>query len=64
MKKPIKYKGKVINLGYFETEEEARYTYKLNKQLVIYLLAEEYKEYLPLKVYEALMNYRMDVIIG
>ena len=56
----IKHKGKKINLGLFDTEDEARYTYKLNKQLVIYLLAEEYKEYLPTRVYEQLMNYRMD----
>lgn len=55
------YKNKRINLGYFDTEKEARYTYKLNKQLVVYLLAEEYKEYLPPKVYEALMNYQMDI---
>ena len=57
----IKYKGKIINLGYFDTEEEARYTYKLNKQLIIYMLAEEYRDVLPFKVYEALMNYRMDI---
>lgn len=56
----ISYKDKNIYLGYFDTEEEARYSYKLNKQLIIYLLAEEYKEYLPVKVYEALMDYQME----
>ncbi|MDY3948892.1 MAG: hypothetical protein SOZ04_06040 [Bacilli bacterium] len=57
----IKYKGKVINLGYFLTEKEAKQTYKLNKQLIVYLLAEEYKDKLPTKVYNALMNYQMDI---
>ena len=43
----ISYKGENIHLGYFTTEEEARYTYQLNKQLIIYLLAQEYKDKLP-----------------
>lgn len=53
------YKNKRIYLGSFDTEEEARYTYKLNKQLIVYLLAEEYKDKLPSKVYDALMNYQL-----
>ena len=28
------------------------------------IVAEEYRDVLPSKVYQALMNYRMDVIIG
>ena len=57
----IKFKGKTIHLGYFETEEEAKYTYKLNKQLTVYLLAEEYRNVLPFRVYKALMDYRIEV---
>lgn len=57
----ITHKGKMINLGYFDTEEEARYTYKLNKQFTVYMLAQEYKDVLPTRVYQALMEYRIDV---
>lgn len=60
-KSQVRYNGEQINLGYFDTEEEAKYTYKLNKQLTVYLLAEKYKDKLPPKVYQTLMNYQIDI---
>ena len=56
----INYKGENIHLGRFTTEAEAYEVYRLNKQIIIYLLAEEYKDKLPTKVYEALMDYQIE----
>lgn len=51
------YSGKL--LGYFDTLEEAIYQHDKAKQNKIHEVAEEYKNVIPLKVYEALINYKI-----
>lgn len=51
---------KSIYLGSFNTPHKAFLMYKLNKELVIQSVAEEYKDKIPNKLYEALMNYKVE----
>lgn len=52
--------GKQLKLGTFNTPHEAFLMYKLNKELVIQGIANEYKNKIPTKLYEALMNYKVE----
>ncbi len=52
--------GKDFKLGTFNTPHEAFLMYKLNKELVIQGIANEYKNKIPTKLYEALMNYEVE----
>ena len=56
----LQCRGKNIMLGQFNTPHEAFLMYKLNKELVIEKQAEKYKDKIPHKLYEALINYRVD----
>lgn len=51
--------GKVKHLGYFSTPEEAFEAYKEAKESHIKVKANEYKDVLPIDVYEALMNWEI-----
>ena len=51
--------GKYICLGTFDTPHEAFLMYKINKELVIQGIANEYKDKIPTKLYEALMEYEV-----
>jgi len=53
-------KGKQKNLGYFNTPQEAFLAYKTFKEALIKEVANEYKEQLDSRVYEALMNYEVN----
>lgn len=53
--------GKRKLLGYFLTAQEAHQAYKLFKEALIKEVANEYKTQLDPRVYEALMNYEVDV---
>lgn len=48
-------------LGCTKTKEEAFFLYKNYKENKIKETANEYKNYIPFKVYEALMNYKIDI---
>lgn len=52
--------GKQIALGTFKTSHEAFLMYKINKELVIQSVAEEYKDKIPSKLYEAMVNYKIE----
>lgn len=66
-----KQKGKYIShcnfgdgqkyLGSFNTPEEAFNTYKTAKEKYIKQVADEYKEYIPRKLYEAMYNYEVEI---
>lgn len=53
--------GKRVFLGYFETPIEAFYEYKIHKELSIRMVADEYKDKIPTKVYETMYNYRIEI---
>lgn len=52
--------GKTKNLGFFNTPQEAFQAYKTFKEALIKEVANEYKEMLDYRVYEALMNYEVN----
>ena len=57
----INYHGTVKNLGRFNTVEEAFNVYKIAKEQYIKDTANEYKQYIPNKLYEALINYKVEI---
>lgn len=60
-KMEITVNGKKINLGTFDTEEEAKLEYIKHKQAAILSKADEYKGRIPKKLYDAMVNYRIDL---
>ena len=53
--------NKQINLGYYTTPEEAFQAYKQAKEQFIKEVAEKYKLQIPHELYEALMNYKVEI---
>ena len=53
--------GKVIHLGNFNTIEESFNCYKENKEAYIKEMAEKYKNKIPMKLYEAMINYKVEI---
>ena len=53
--------GEKICLGTYSTKEEAFQVYKQYKEKVIKQVADEYKEYIPQKLYEAMYNYEVEI---
>ena len=56
-----KNKGKQEYLGYFKTELEAFNAYKTAKESFIKEQAEEWKDKIDVRAYEALMNYTVEI---
>ena len=48
-------------LGRFDNIYDAFYVYKVHKEKIIKQRADEYKQYLPQNVYEALYNYQVEI---
>lgn len=57
----LKKDNKQICLGSYSTPEEAFLAYKIAKEQYIKEVAEEYKDKIPYRLYEALMNYEVDI---
>ena len=59
----IFYNGKCQpkGLGYYNTPEEAFNTYKEFKEKYIKQVADEYKDKIPNKLYEAMYNYKVEI---
>lgn len=53
--------NKTIHLGLYTTHEEAFLAYKKAKEQYIKEVAEKYKSQIPQKLYEALMNYEVEI---
>ena len=53
--------NKVVNLGRFNTIDEAFNTYKEYKERLIKQIADVYKKEIPIKLYEALYAYQVDI---
>ena len=58
-----KYRAQMNNkfLGRFDTPEEAFYSYKEAKEKEIKKVADEYKDDIPQKLYEAMYNYKVEI---
>lgn len=56
-----KGKDKIEHLGYFNTPELAFRAYKQAKEEYMQQIAEEYKLQLPHELYEALINYKVEI---
>jgi hypothetical protein len=54
-------KGKLKHLGTFTTAQEAFLVYKLFKEELIKQVANEFKEYLDARVYDALIKYEANI---
>lgn len=55
------YKGKGKILGYFDTPEEAFKVYKEFKEQYIKEVADEYKDMIPKKLYDAMYSYEVEI---
>jgi len=53
--------GKNVKLGHFNTPEEAFMEYKRHKEALIIVIADKYKGKIPDKVYETMMNWKIDI---
>lgn len=56
----LKYNNKNVNLGTFDTKEEAFLAYKIAKEAKIKFLANEYKSLIDTRCYNLLMNYEVN----
>lgn len=52
--------GKMTHLGYFDVPHKAFLMYKLNKELALYIIANEYRDKIPNKLYNAMINYEVN----
>lgn len=57
----VRIKGKQRVLGYYDSSEEAFYAYKAAKEAYIKEVVNEWKEQIDPRVYEALMNYQVEI---
>lgn len=54
-------KQKIKNLGLYNTPEEAFYVYKQFKESYIKQIADEYRDLIPQKLYEAMHKYEVEI---
>jgi hypothetical protein len=57
----INKQNKRVYLGYFKTLEEAFEKYKFEKELYIKEVADYYKQYIPIKLYEAMYRWIVEI---
>ena len=57
----MSFMGEQIKLGTFDTAESAFARYKEYKEDFIKDLAEQYREQIPDKVYDAMMNWKIEI---
>lgn len=55
------YKGDKFYIGEYDTEEEALDMYIKTKEAMIKIIANEYKKKIPKKLYNAMMNYKIEL---
>lgn len=53
--------NKQVHIGYYDTPEEALVAYKVFKEEVIKLMADDYKDYIPESLYDAMYNYEVNL---
>lgn len=57
-------KKKTARLGFFDTAEEAYEVYKAHKMAEIIYIADSYKDVIPDKLYQAMINWKFDEIVA
>lgn len=57
----MSYKGKNLKLGQCNSPIDAFYVYKFYKQELIKHIADEYRELIPDKVYQAMINWKIEI---
>lgn len=57
----MSYNGKQIRIGQYDTPEEAFEKYKEYKEKFLKDIAEQYKDKIPVKLYEALVNWQVEI---
>lgn len=57
----VNFRGKTYFCGYFNIENEAFEAYKTKKEEIINIVAEEYKDKIDPRVYNALKNYKIEI---
>ena len=60
-KMEICIEGKTINIGYYDTEEEAKKAYIRHKEAAILAKADLYKDRIPRKIYDAMVNWKIEL---
>lgn len=60
-KMEIYLEGKNVNIGYYDTEEEAKKSYIRHKEAAILSKADIYKDKIPRKLYNAMANWNIEL---
>lgn len=60
-KMDIYIEGKSINIGYYDTEEEAKKAYIKHKEAAIMAKADIYKDRIPRVLYNAMVNWKIEL---
>ena len=53
--------GRAVKLGYFHTAEEAFMEYKRHKEALILVTSDRYKKRIPDKLYNAMINWKIEI---
>lgn len=57
----LRKNSKTINLGYYNTQEEAFQVYKITKESYIKEISDEYKNKIPQKLYDGMYKYVVEI---
>lgn len=57
----VSFKSKTVHIGYFNSENEAFNAYKITKEKLIKQLADEYKDKIPQKLYDAMYRWEVEI---
>ena len=57
----LNVEGKMVKLSSHNTPEEAFYEYKRHKEALIMVTADRYKGKIPDKVYQAMINWKIEI---
>lgn len=60
-KMDIFIEGKTVNIGYYDTEEEAKEVYIKHKEASILAKADLYKDRIPRKLYNAMVTWKIEL---
>ncbi len=59
----IRFRGKSVHIGRYDTSEEAFHAYKVKKVSLARFLADEYKTHIDKRAHQALLNFNLEIIV-